>query len=139
MADTFEEQYLDVLQNIEFPIVEVYRTHPDLTDWNPEKVIEGLIRGYQAEVKGRAAPAMKLSDLEQELRQRVKAMCEWRLGRETMVMVEGEEGPGEEIMPSPITLDEVVACLKRIRLSIKRWNKQGGRRGYLDFVNALFP
>ena len=77
MADTFEEQYLDVLQNIEFAIGEVYRAHPELTDWNTEKVIEGLIRGYQAEVKGRRAPALKLSDLEQVGGQtRLSGLCQ---------------------------------------------------------------
>ena len=137
MADSFEEQYLDVLQNIEFAIVEVYRAHPELTDWNTEKVISGLVRIYQAEARERRAPSLKLSELEQELLERVQVMCDWRLGRETMVVE--DEDSGEEIMPSPITLDEIVACLKRVRLSIKRWNKQGGRQGYLDFVNAHLP
>jgi hypothetical protein len=35
----------------------------------------------------------------------------------------------------PKTLDEIVACLKRVRTSVKRWHKSGGRRGYLDFVS----
>jgi hypothetical protein len=35
----------------------------------------------------------------------------------------------------PKTIDEIIACLKRIRKSINRWNKVGGRQGYLIFVS----
>ena len=34
----------------------------------------------------------------------------------------------------PLSLDEVIACLKRIRKSVQKWNRQAGRRGYLQFV-----
>jgi hypothetical protein len=34
----------------------------------------------------------------------------------------------------PKTLDEIVACLKKLHNSARKWNKSGGRRGYLDFV-----
>ena len=29
------------------------------------------------------------------------------------------------------------ACLKRIRKSVQRWNKEGGRQGYLTFVGRF--
>ena len=35
----------------------------------------------------------------------------------------------------PKTPEEILACLKRVRTSVKRWHKSGGRRGYLDFVS----
>ncbi len=31
----------------------------------------------------------------------------------------------------------MIACLKRIRSSIQLWNKEGGRRGYLNFVSQF--
>jgi len=40
---------------------------------------------------------------------------------------------------SSITLSEMVDCLKRIRRSIQMWRKEGGRRGYFDFVGGFLP
>ena len=43
-------------------------------------------------------------------------MCEWRLGREALVSTDGTAlGAG----PNPVTLKVIVACLKRIRKSIR--------------------
>ena len=36
-----------------------------------------------------------------------------------------------------ISLDEIVACLKRVRKSINRWTRTGGRQGYLTFVSQF--
>ena len=132
MTVSFEEQYEDVLQNIEFAIVSTYRERPEeISDWSVEATIDALIRAYGAEHTGRTLRPARLSDAEQAIYDRVKSMCEWRLGRE---QVQAEDVPAilQEIEPK--TLDEIVACLKRVRTSVKRWHKSGGRRGYLDFV-----
>ena len=42
----FEERYQDVLQNIEFGITQVYRNHPEMTDWEALAAIEALLRAY---------------------------------------------------------------------------------------------
>jgi hypothetical protein len=34
-------------------------------------------------------------------------------------------------------VDVIIACLKRIRKSVEKWNKQGGRQGYLTFVEQF--
>ncbi len=34
----------------------------------------------------------------------------------------------------PVSHDVLIACLKRIRKSVRYWSKQGGRRGYLAYV-----
>ncbi len=60
-------------------------------------------------------------------------MCEWRLGRQKLAV--GERDKAQEVAPTPITVEEIVACLKRLRLSLKRWTKQGGRQGYLNFLS----
>jgi hypothetical protein len=129
----FEEQYQDVLQNIEFAIVGVYRELPeDVSDWSVETALDGLMRAYQAEHTGRTAAAPRLSEAERLIYDRVRAMCEWRLGRQQLV---GEAGQPALRELEPKTLDEIIACLKRVRTSVKRWHKSGGRRGYLDFVS----
>jgi hypothetical protein len=136
MTVPFEEQYQDVLQNIEFAIVSVYRENGELSDWGVGAALDGLIRAYGAEERGRDAPVLRLAELEQKVYNRVRGMCEWRLGRQALIGDEqaGEQPDGLEL-PEPVTQGEIVACLKRIRLSLKRWSKQGGRRGYLDFVS----
>jgi len=35
--------------------------------------------------------------------------------------------------------DRGIACLKRVRPSVEKWQKQLGRRGYFDFVEQFFP
>ncbi len=36
-----------------------------------------------------------------------------------------------------VSLEVIVACLKRIRKSIQKWNKRGGRQGYLTYVHQF--
>ena len=132
----FEDQYLDVLQNIESAIVQAYREHPDLADGNVDRALEGLVRLYQAEARGRAAPVLRLRELEQQVYDGVKEMCDWRMHRP-------EPDPQEPDRPvflpgTPLTVEEIIACLKRIRKSIALWTKQGGRQGYLDYIAQSF-
>ena len=128
MLSNLEDQYLDVLQNIETGIVGVYLDHAELTDAEALKAVEALIRAYQAEAKQTAPPPLHLPPLATAVFESVKAMCEWRLGRQPLL------GHGQSPDLPAKTLDEMVACLKRIRRSIERWDKRGGNRGYLDFV-----
>lgn len=123
----FEEKYMDVLQNIEFGIVRVYRGHPELTDWDVLRAIEALIRTYQQ--KRDFEPPLK--PLQQEIYESVKAMCDWRLGEATFT---DEKGNPAEVPIKPLERAEILACLKRIQRSIEHWNKQGGQKGYLEFI-----
>jgi len=131
----FEERYQDVLQNIEFAIIQVYRDHPEMTDWEALAAIEALLRKYRAEVRGRQAKPPSLAPLADEVYEFVKTMCEWRLGRETLFA--DKEGTPLNLPIEPITLDELIACLKRVRKSINLWTREGGRQGYLTFVSQF--
>src|SRR5215208_4342381 len=127
MSIPFEEQYQDVLQNIEFAIVSTYRERPDeISDWRVEAALDALIRAYGAEHSGRTLRPARLSEAEQTIYDRVDGMCEWRLGRE-QIQIDGAASILQEIEPK--ALDEIVACLKRVRTEVKRWHKPGGRRG----------
>lgn len=131
-----EERYEDVLQNIEFGIIKVYREHPELTNWDALTAIEALISTYRAEAKGRQAAPSSLAPLAQETYEMAKMMCEWRLGRE--MPFQDKEGKSVEGFSSdPLTLDEIVACLKHIRKSINFWTRKSGRQGYLTFVSQF--
>ena len=72
-----------------------------------------------------------VTDVEIDLRGILHRMCEWRLGR---IQLSKDESMNELKEADPKTVDEIVACLKKIHNSARKWNKSGGRRGYLDFV-----
>ncbi len=125
-----EEKYGDVLQNIEFVIVETYRSSPDLSDYSVMRALEALIDAYSGEGIGRSPRDLNLSVLERYLVEQMRLMCEWRLGRGEVPADKVPEGLG----PAPIGTEEMILCLKRILKSVKRWNKEGGPQGYLNFI-----
>ena len=128
-----EEEYLDILQNIEFAIMSVYRDNPLLVDFDVEAAINALISLYHAQSQNHEARPDRLNERATLVYERVEAMCEWRLGREVL----SRRMIGRVPPPEPVTLDVIVACLKRIRKSVQRWNKEGGRQGYLTFVGRF--
>ena len=125
----FGEKNLDVLQNIEFGIVEVYRADRSLLDIDAKDAIDALIRHYHAEEEQHTPPTITLGDPAQRVFRSVQAMCAWRLGRSSL---DGETTP-------PMPVSELVKCLREIQKSIPRWSRQGGRKGYLDFVSQYLP
>ena len=131
--EDFEDQYLDVLQNIEFAIVNVYRHQPDLVDFDVETAINGLFADYRAQQIDREPRAHEFNPRAQQVYEAVQAVCEWRLGRESAA---AEDVP-LAIKLSPLSLDEIIACLKRIRKSVQTWTKRGGRQGYLLYVEQF--
>ena len=126
-----EDEYTDVLQNIEFGIVVTYKDHPEIADSNVMRTLEALIDKYAAEKIGRPPRYFPLSKVEQALLENVRRMCEWRLGRSALT---DSAEKAREMAPKPTTIDEIILCLKRVLKSVKRWNEDGGRRSYLDFV-----
>jgi len=126
-----EEKYPDVLQNIELGIVSAYKYHPEMSDHDVTHVLEVLLDAYAAEKIGRPPRESSLSDLEREILANVRSMCEWRLGRGRLA----SDLEGRGLSPvEPKTVDEIVLCLKRVLKSVKRWNRERGRQGYLSFI-----
>jgi hypothetical protein len=128
---TFEDEYLDVLQNIEFAIIGVYRQHPEVRDSVVLRAIETVIDTYRAEARGQTPKPLKLPETEALIFARVRDVCDLRLGR---------SGPGMAAEQTPTQdkiIEEIVACLRRIRKSVERWNKRGGQQGYVTFVNQF--
>jgi hypothetical protein len=127
-----EEERQDVLQNIEFVVASLYRHHPELTDYAVLRTYEALIQMYSAEVTDRPVRAKASSGPEEELLSDVREMCEWRLGRETLLSVEGDTPLRE-----PLDVPTLILCLKRLVKSVQMWNKRGGRQGYLNFMTRF--
>ena len=167
----FEEEYQDVLQNIEFGIISVYRQDSSLLDYDVMDALEALIRHYAAEQSGRNPPAPRLTERAQRVFEAARSMCEFRLGRQNLSGEEAASDDGGEqdskeggrrkswmdrfrlmggalrrtdpnppnLDLEPLTVEEIIKCLKRIQTSVRRWNKQGGRQGYLKFVSEFLP
>lgn len=120
------EKYQDVLQNIEFAIVSIYRENLEMTDYAVIRSLEAIINHYSAEKTGKRPRNYSLDEIEKEIFRQVQSVCEWRLGR-----------PSSFGMPgiTPMSLDEIIQCLKRILKSVEKWNKHEGIQGYLRFVS----
>jgi hypothetical protein len=122
-----EEQYTDVLQNIEIAIYSVREENPDMRDYAVMRALESLIRRYRDLVRGYTPKPVALEEPEATIYLRVIAICEFRMGlqefRGLTIPVDKALGP-----------DVVLACLRRLLASVEFWNKKGGQRGYLEYI-----
>ncbi len=123
-----EEEYMDVMQNIEAAVVMVYHQQPQLSDADVDRAYAALVQTYRNEAVGRAKvePA---GEAALAVYRSVASLCEWRLGRETDL---GSDGPA----PDPLTVDVILQCLKRLRRSVEKWSSNGSR-GYLDYISQF--
>lgn len=126
-----EDEHLDVLQNIEFAIVSVHRQRGDLRDHDVMRALDALITHYRAEAKGHTPKEVNLPEKETLIFERVKHICDFRLGRSEL------GGDKQTLTGGDKTADEIVACLRKIRKSVERWNRRGGQQGYLQFVQQF--
>ena len=125
---SFEDDYMDVLQNLEFGIVRAFRENQEIIDANVDAAFGWLLRYYRAEKRGRPTPA-PLGGPAGEVAASMQSICELRLGREQL-----ETNEANPLEIPAITSAELQTCLKRIRKSVRFWSREGGRQGYLDFI-----
>lgn len=92
------------------------------------------IRTYTAEQRGRKPPNLRLKPLAQQAYTDLKIACDGWLGRGPVI---DEAGQMAEVGDQALDVEEVIACLKRIRRSIEMWKKEGGRHGYFEFIDQF--
>jgi hypothetical protein len=129
-----EDEFPDVLQNIEFAIVGVFERIPDLADRDVLAAVEVLINGYSREGTKRERLSPGPPGVAKIVYQQCWRMCEWRLGRQPLNDGESAE---DDSLPSGISLRDMIRCLKRLRKSIRMWHQMGGRQGYLNYVSRF--
>lgn len=135
--DQVEKRYQDVMQNLELAVVQVMREEPELIDAHVEQAFAALIRHYRAEARGYEPRPPRLTSLAEVVFDNVQGMAEMRLGRATLV---DETTDAPVALPfSTISVDVLIDCLKRLRKSVQFWSGQGGRRGYLRYIDQFFP
>lgn len=126
--DLFDEP-LDIMQNIEFAIISIYRRDRNLTDYNVDMALEALLKNYRGK---KAFPPQ--SPLTLEVYDAAQSMCNCRLGEADL---EDESGLPADLSLEPVSADVIVACLQRLRKSVRTWSKQGGRQGYLNYIDQF--
>jgi hypothetical protein len=130
---SMDEKNIDVLQNLEFSVVTVWRAHPEMTDYAALRAYEAAFQHYREEARGHVPKSFGLAGLEAEMFEAVKVMCEFRLGR-------GPQPGGNEVgsIP-PVSLETIVDCLRKLFKSVERHTKVDGRQGYLTFIDQFLP
>jgi hypothetical protein len=119
------EDYQDVLHNIEAAVVQVWRQNPAMTNYVVMAAYDAAINHYRALASQQTPKPMNLTGLDAKVFEGVKEMCEWRSGR-TPSPEKGDL--------TPIPLDDLVSCLRKLRKSVDFWTKQGGRQGYMQYI-----
>ncbi len=133
MTPDFEDKYMGVLQNIECSLLSSTKNNPKLCDHDMLRVVEYAIACYKSRERERFLAERKIDDTYQELFKKVAAICDWRLGLRSL-------SPGKaDLYCDPISPEELILCLKRIKKSIMFWTKQAGRMGYITFASAHVP
>ena len=117
--DAWSDEHLDILQNIEFAIVQTDNQTDGLTDWEVEDALSELIRRGNAFRRGRETEPRRLAPKTQAVADMVEDMLALRI----------------EDLGADDTLDEHLKALKTVRASVKRHRRIHGRRGYLDFIH----
>ena len=125
-----EPKNMDVLQNLEAIVVTVFRDHPEMTDRVAARAYEAAFEHYRAEVRGHAPKPCTLTGIEREVFNGLIAICDWRLGR-------SKGGIESDEIPNPLSVTEIVDCLRQLRKSVERHTRSGGSQGYLVFVAAF--
>jgi hypothetical protein len=130
-----EEKHPDVLQNIEYAVLQTYREQPKMSDHVVLRTYGAVLDSYAAEQVGREPREWEPTPGEQELFDQVRGMCEIRLGRDSFGT---DDSAGDELsMPDPIDVPTLMLCLKRLRKSVQTWTKRHGNQGYLGFIGQF--
>ena len=129
-----EDENLDVLQNIELTFYYIFLRTPSLTDYEVLSALEALQKNYQSEALGKE-PVLPRNPNSLTIYTAAHAICEMRLGRNAAIPI-GVDVPGD-VKITPITVETLVKNLKHLRKSLDHWNKQGGTRGYLNYISQF--
>jgi hypothetical protein len=127
----WNDEDLAVLQNLEFSVAQVWRAHPEMTNYAAQRAYEAAFKVYRDQSRGHTAKPPTLTGLDATTFEAVKEMCEIRLGRRA--------GPEELADVPPVTLEKLVGYLRELARSVERHTELSGRQGYLTFIDKFLP
>ena len=132
----FEEEYEDVLKNIETIIIGFYKQNSELIDSEVDTALDWLIKYYRAVSQGRSGGYSTLKGISAELAENLQAICEVLLGQSSLK--ENEKLTAfKKLKIRTVNSTEIIECLKRLKSSVKFWTKRKGRQGYLNYVKSF--
>ena len=131
------EVYAHVLFSLESAIHQVAYPNKDISDGQIELALERLIRHYQREAAGREPRPTRLGAGSRQIFDITMDIAEFQLGRTEVIAV--QTGETLTLGDEAINHAELIACLKRIRKSVRFWSRQGGRRGYVSYIHNFLP
>ena len=123
------ESYENVLKQIETAVVQVWRKQPAMTNYAVMRVYEAATERYRAEALARTPKNVALTGVEAELLEAVRTACDTCL----------REFPSAENPAQSMPAEDMVACLRRLSKSVDFWTKQGGRQGYMQYIEGFVP
>ena len=118
------EQFEAQLFQIELAVMRVRDDHPELTDAQVDSVYEELSRRYRAEATAHDFKPGKLDGLRLTLHDELLPITELLVGR-----------PANMAPEQTVSAEEMRLMLGRLRASLKRWTREGGRQGYLNYLS----
>jgi len=124
-------EFLDILQNIETAITGAYIDTPEINDQDVMLATEKLISAYTREKKKLPVLPVSLAKNSLLVYQAMKDAAESRLTREANEVVDNE------VAGYKIPLRLVIVCLERLHKSMLNWRKEGGYRGYLNYIKGF--
>jgi hypothetical protein len=126
------DEDLPVLQNLEFSVAQVWRAHPEMSDYAALRAYEAAFKLYRDQMRGHIPKPPTLKGLDAAAFEAVTEMCEIRLGRKA--------DPDEKMAAlPPVPLEKLVGYLRELARSVERHTFISGRQGYLTFIDKYVP
>src|SRR6185295_15708672 len=104
-----DDPNLDVLQNIEFAVVQVWNGNPAMTNYAVMRAYDAALGFYGAIAREHAPKRLSLTGLDAKLFGEIQNVCEWRLGRAAGPT--GQEAPVGTVLV-------LWSCLRKLRKSV---------------------
>jgi hypothetical protein len=128
----WKDEALPALHELESAIVELWRKHPDMTDYVAGRAYEGAFQIYRALNRGHQPKPPDLRGVDAEALEAIRATCE-------RLLTSGP-APAKNVLrgnTTPVPLAKLLEYLRELHRSVERHTELGGRQGYLNFIRGF--
>ena len=130
----FEMVNQGTLASIELAIVGCFRAQNSLTDHDVEEAINAVLPAYEPAKRDTSGRVARLGPMARDVFNQISAVCRVMTDPDRLQTETGEPLAKDMRMRS-VSAETMSACLRRIRKSVQFWRRDGGLRGYLNFIN----
>ena len=97
-----------------------------MNNYTVMRAYDAAIAEYSALSREHTPKPANLTGHDAVIFEEVRRICEWRLGHTA--------SPESDEKITPIPVEDLVACLKKLRKSVDFWTRERGRSGYLEYI-----